>query len=203
MPEVLGRLRTPRLAAPPASPVVGEVYYDTALGALYWWNGTAWQPAAPEVHIGPSAPSPRNLLDIWIDTANTSQMYEPPQRVTSLAGLNIIDGAEVYYVVDAAKGIIWHLRLNVASGLPYQWEFVGGPPLYAEVLTSETNAVSTYAGLTTAGPSITVPAAGDYDVEVGAETGANIAATQHLHVLQHRRDCCRRCRRCTPPHRHG
>jgi hypothetical protein len=42
MPEILGRLRTPRLAAAPSAPTVGEVYYDTAANKLYWWNGTAW-----------------------------------------------------------------------------------------------------------------------------------------------------------------
>jgi len=42
MPEIVGRLRTPRLPGAPASPVVGEVYYDTTTNILYWWNGTAW-----------------------------------------------------------------------------------------------------------------------------------------------------------------
>jgi hypothetical protein len=42
MPEIVGRLRTPRLASAPSSPAVGEVYYDTATNILYWWNGTAW-----------------------------------------------------------------------------------------------------------------------------------------------------------------
>jgi hypothetical protein len=42
MPEIVGRLRTPRLAGAPASPVVGEVYYDTTTNILYWWNGTTW-----------------------------------------------------------------------------------------------------------------------------------------------------------------
>jgi hypothetical protein len=42
MPDILGRLRTPRVSAAPATPVVGEVYYDTTLNKLLWWNGTAW-----------------------------------------------------------------------------------------------------------------------------------------------------------------
>ena len=45
MPEVVGRLRTPRLSAAPASPVVGEMYYDTGTNVLYYWNGTTWLPA--------------------------------------------------------------------------------------------------------------------------------------------------------------
>jgi hypothetical protein len=46
MPDVLGRLRPPRLAGAPASPAVGELYYDTGTSILYWWNGTAWQSAS-------------------------------------------------------------------------------------------------------------------------------------------------------------
>lgn len=42
MPEFVGRLRTPRLASAPASPVVGEVYYDTVANKLLCWDGTAW-----------------------------------------------------------------------------------------------------------------------------------------------------------------
>jgi hypothetical protein len=47
MPEVVGRLRTPRIATAPASPVVGEMYYDTALNKLLWWNGAVWTGAPP------------------------------------------------------------------------------------------------------------------------------------------------------------
>src|SRR4029077_4675700 len=42
MPEIVGRLRTPRLAVAPSSPTAGEMYYDTATNTLYWYNGTAW-----------------------------------------------------------------------------------------------------------------------------------------------------------------
>ena len=42
MPEFTGRLRTPRLPSAPSSPVVGELYYNTATNILYCWNGTAW-----------------------------------------------------------------------------------------------------------------------------------------------------------------
>jgi hypothetical protein len=46
MPEVVGRLRTPRLPSAPASPAVGEMYYDTTTNVLYWWNGTVWTSSA-------------------------------------------------------------------------------------------------------------------------------------------------------------
>jgi microcystin-dependent protein len=43
MPEILGRLRPPRLGSPPASPALGEMYYDTTTNQIKWWDGTAWQ----------------------------------------------------------------------------------------------------------------------------------------------------------------
>jgi microcystin-dependent protein len=45
MPEVVGRLRTPRLAAAPSTPAVGEMFYDTVANLLKWWDGTTWQTA--------------------------------------------------------------------------------------------------------------------------------------------------------------
>lgn len=42
MPDFPGTFKPPRLAAPPGSPVVGQMYYDTGTNLLYYWNGTAW-----------------------------------------------------------------------------------------------------------------------------------------------------------------
>jgi len=42
MPEFPGTLKPPRLASAPAGPVVGQMYYDTTLNQLRWWNGTTW-----------------------------------------------------------------------------------------------------------------------------------------------------------------
>ena len=70
MPTV-GRLRSPRLTSPPASPAQGEMYFDTGANKLYWWSGTAWVDASggsapPEVFTGSSTPPGSQVL--WIDT---------------------------------------------------------------------------------------------------------------------------------------
>lgn len=75
---------------------------------------------------------------------------------------------EVYLEVDATNGVQWHLGYE-SGETTYKWRFLGGPPLYSEVATSETTASGTYAALSTAGPSIALPRAGDYDVTPGAD----------------------------------
>lgn len=45
MPEFVATLKTPRLPAPPSSPIPGQLYYDTGLSQLRWWDGSSWQTA--------------------------------------------------------------------------------------------------------------------------------------------------------------
>lgn len=98
-----------------------------------------------------------------------------PSYETSLPG-SPVDGQEIIFAADATNGVMWHLRYRSGASGSYKWEFVGGGVLLAEVTTSQTTASTSYAALTTAGPSITVPLAGDYIVEIGCRTfsdGAN------------------------------
>jgi len=94
------------------------------------------------------------------------------ERGTSLPP-SPVDGQEYDYVADATNGVIWHLRYRAASASAYKWEFVGGASLYAAVAASETTASGTYVDLTTVGPAVTLPLAGDYDIEHGATLGAS------------------------------
>lgn len=90
--------------------------------------------------------------------------------VTSLPG-SPVDGQEVYYQADAgAPGIIWHLRYRAASPSLDKWECLGGAPLHASVDAAETTAATAYTGTqpATAGPSITLPIPGTYDITVMA-----------------------------------
>lgn len=89
------------------------------------------------------------------------------------------DGQEVYIIVDATNGVIWHFRYNAGSGSSFKWEFLGGPALMAVIEqaegTYETTTSGTYVDLTTVGPSVTVPRAGDYFIHFGAQ--ASLPAT--------------------------
>jgi hypothetical protein len=76
---------------------------------------------------------------------------------------------EYIYEADAANGILWRFKYRTASS---KWMFIGGSPLMSEVTTSQGSTSGTYADLATSGPSIAVPFAGDFEVEIGAHITA-------------------------------
>lgn len=79
------------------------------------------------------------------------------------------------YPYLAAAGVLWNFMYQQSTG---KWLFVGGPPMFSLVTTSETTVSTTYAALTTAGPSVTLPFAGDFDVEIGCgDPHTNAAGT--------------------------
>lgn len=90
-----------------------------------------------------------------------------PLYVTSLPA-NPYDGQEVYYGADPTNGVVWHLRYRSAASGSYKWDFIGGTAMRAAVDTQELTTSTSYTTLSTAGPSITTPLAGDYDVVIGA-----------------------------------
>jgi hypothetical protein len=96
--------------------------------------------------------------------------------VTSTLPSNPVDGQECYYLADATNGIVWHLKYRAASTSAYKWEYVGGSHLRSDIDTDESTASTTYAALATAGPSITVPLAGDYEIEFGFNGWNSVAS---------------------------
>jgi len=120
-------------------------------------------------------------LATWLNTDLQPRVAAAvPSFVTSLP-VGATDGQEIYYQADAANGIIWHLRYNAGSASAYKWEFVGGSELSSEVITQETTTSSVYVALTTPGPSITLPLAGDYDVTIGTyATVSGAAASAYM-----------------------
>ena len=104
-----------------------------------------------------------------------------------------VDGQEVYYQSTTAgtgggasdtmatTGAVWHLRYNSSATGSYKWQFVGGGKVSNRVATQEfTSTTNTYVDLATVGPVLTVPLAGDYFVQWGANhyavTGSTLVA---------------------------
>jgi hypothetical protein len=90
-----------------------------------------------------------------------------PTLVSSLP-VSPVDAQEIHYLADATNGIVWHLRYRSASASSFKWECVGGRPLWAQVATAENTGSASYVDLTTVGPSVTLPLAGDYDIGFSA-----------------------------------
>jgi hypothetical protein len=70
------------------------------------------------------------------------------------------------YYADKANGIFWDLIYDGEG--EYPWKYIGGAPLHAEIETDQSTTSGSYTALATAGPSLTVPLKGDYDVEISA-----------------------------------
>lgn len=67
-------------------------------------------------------------------------------------------------IADAANGVFWRFVYDGEG--EFKWKCIGGPPLIAEVQTFEKTASKAFTDLTTKGPKLTLPLAGDYDIEV-------------------------------------
>lgn len=86
-------------------------------------------------------------------------------RVTALPA-SPIDGDECVYVADATNGVEWRFKYK---SVETKWRFIGGPPLTSSIATSEARNNATFGDLTTAGPSVTVPLAGDYMIQFNVQ----------------------------------
>lgn len=76
------------------------------------------------------------------------------------------------WVLEFVTGMEWHFRYNAGSASSFKWEFIGGTVGESTVATDESTNSTAYVDLTTAGPSFTVPRAGDYAVEIEADIWA-------------------------------
>lgn len=79
------------------------------------------------------------------------------------------NGAQVLY--SPAVGVIWSLVFDKSAHDQdgYGWVVVGGQPLYDEVAADEATSSTSYTSLSTAGPSVTLPRAGVWDLAGDAQ----------------------------------
>lgn len=131
------------------------------------WNGTTW--------VRPSGtPSASVFLrgdGSWASAGGS------PSLVTALPG-SPTDGQEVI-LVDSTTTLTYafRLRYNSGSSSSSKWEFMGGVPMFAEVTAAEATSSSSYVALTTAGPSLALPVAGDWYIATGFDLTAAVNAS--------------------------
>lgn len=93
---------------------------------------------------------------------------DPATAIVTALPSSPVDGQEVILTDSLTAGTYhWHLRY-VAARASNKWVFVGGTPLFSEILTREQVTSATYADAPTVGPSVTVPVAGSYQLAFGA-----------------------------------
>ena len=81
------------------------------------------------------------------------------------------DGQEAILVDSTSNpSYQWRFRYNAGSSSAYKWEFIGGDPARSYVSYAESTTSTGYVPLTTTGPSLTLPRAGEYGVRWGANT---------------------------------
>ena len=124
--------------------------------------------ALPYPSASDTADVPRDIQALAVKLDGYTSLRPP--LVTALPG-SPVDGQECYFqnaAMDTA-GVVWHLRYRQASSSAYKWEAVGQPaPLVQEITAAESTSSAAYVALATAGPAVTVPLAGEYDVDIGA-----------------------------------
>lgn len=163
-------------------------------------NASAAATDAPGANGTPALPSSCLLLALVRVTAGATSVTTAmvndrrpwaggvPTFETSLPS-PAVDGQEIYYRADSTNGRIWHLRYRNAfngGSATYPWEYIGGPAFVSSVKDgtisdSETTTSTSYTALATAGPSVALPLAGDYEVTIGF-TGYNGNTSAVIHM---------------------
>jgi hypothetical protein len=131
-------------------------------------TGPQGNPGVISYYEQPAEPITTATGSIWIDTDEVPPTYTKPIiPLSSVLPSTPLDGQEIYFqtVSMATTGVCWHLRYNANSSSAYKWEFVGGGDRFEGPLGDLATA-STAPVVLTSGPTITLPVAGDYIVEL-------------------------------------
>ena len=162
------------------APAVLNAVQDPRLRGYLVDKSVPWDAVdLPLVTDLPRAPKDRAEVNYLIDetnevvvrmvyraaTGNWVQVGAYP-IVTTLPSVTT-EGFQIIYDTGTS-GIRWQFVYDTTDGTTYPWLFIGGPPLRSDVATSQSRANAAYGALATAGPSLTNPLAGDWDLGTGA-----------------------------------
>ena len=174
------------------APAVLNAVQDPRLRGYLVDKSVPWDAVdLPLVTDLPRAPKDRAEVNYLIDEANevvVRMVYRAATGnwvqvgaypiVTTLPSVTT-EGFQIIYDTGTS-GIRWQFVYDTTDGTTYPWLFIGGPPLTARVNTDESTSSGMYDALATAGPSVTVPLAGDYIVR-GNSNSYNSGVATNLH----------------------
>lgn len=111
---------------------------------------------------------------VLLDSDGMSYIFAPMVTALPTQGQSegaLMDGQECFFDTGV-DGVVWHLKYSTTSG---KWHFIGGASLFDNINTTETRTNAAYGTLTTSGPNVNLPLAGDYHVEIGCEINGTAA----------------------------
>ena len=102
----------------PASPIAGQIWYDSTNNQLKVYNGTAWVAYLPYTS---------SLANIASTTASTSDITASNQKIINLLDpTNLQDAATKNYVDNRVNGIEWKESVRAATTGPLVSTLTGG-----------------------------------------------------------------------------
>jgi len=104
MPDLPGTLKPPRLSSAPASPALGQLYYDTGTNILYWWNGTSWVSSAGAGAPPDATTSSKGIVQLAGDLAGTAA--SPQIAAGAIVNADVSASAALAYSKLALTGSI-------------------------------------------------------------------------------------------------
>lgn len=155
---------TPTLGVVAGTPTAGATL-DNRNGANAIPNNTIW---LADVLV------PAASVAVTAGNVRDKRQHAAGRAILAALPTDPAIGQEIRFQSAAMAG----LAIPIVWGLVFdgtKWLFTGGNPRYDEVNTGGENVSSTtYTDLTTVGPQITLPLAGDYDVEIGGSMRSNV-----------------------------
>ncbi len=102
----------------------------------------------------------------WVRVSDTV----PPTAPATSFPTAPVEG-DTFIYDTGTSGVRWQFVYDTSDGATYPWLFIGGPDLFAEDATSGTVTSTSFTDLSggpSAGPSVSLPRVGDYDVTIEA-----------------------------------
>lgn len=143
----------------------GVVTVTSAAGSIFWTAAFSGGVASITLAQGDGILLISDGTSWYVIGGSRAASSGAAARVTSLP-TSPIDGDECVYIADATNGVDWHFKFKSSTS---KWDCIGWAPLTSSIATSEARNSGTFGDLTTVGPSVTVPLAGDYMIQFNVQ----------------------------------